>query len=196
MKNLLSKTALTGLILIAGIQPTSVEARQNLYKRSISAVQSFYAMCKAKLTRSTLHVNDLAPDFALSDETGTMIKLSDLQGQNIALYFYPKDQTPNCTAQACSIRNGFSDLKKAGIIVLGISYDSPESHRAFKEKHHLNFPLLSDSDKAVSKLYHVSGFFFPDRATFLIDKTGRIVKILTNVNVKDHAQEIIDAFEA
>jgi peroxiredoxin Q/BCP len=149
---------------------------------------------KSKPTKHTLQVGDMAPDFALQDETGIVRKLSDFKGQNVALYFYPKDQTPGCTAQACSIRDGFADLKKAGITVIGISYDSPESHRKFKEQHHLNFPLLSDADKSVSKAYNVSGILFPDRVTFLIDKTGRIVKILKDVNVKDHAHEIIAAF--
>lgn len=149
---------------------------------------------KKKRMNNKLKVGDKAPDFSLKDETGSMHKLSDLSGTNVALYFYPKDQTPGCTAQACSIRDGFVELKKAGIVVLGVSYDSPESHKKFKEKHQLNFPLLSDSDKSVSKLYNVSGYFMPDRVTFLIDKTGRIVKILKDVDVKDHAHEIIKAF--
>lgn len=143
----------------------------------------------------TLQIGDMAPDFSLHDETKTIRTLSEFRGQNIALYWYPKDQTPGCTAQACSLRDGFTDLKKAGITVLGISYDSPESHKGFKEKHHLNFPLLSDSDKAISQLYNVSGILFPDRVTFLIDKDGRIVKKLKNVDVKNHANEIIAAFK-
>ena len=165
---------------------------------TIIGLMAIIPACKwrSKPTKHTLHIGDMAPDFSLIDETGTTRKLSDFRGQNIALYFYPKDETPGCTAEACSIRDGLADLKNAGITVLGISYDSPESHRAFKEKHHLNFPLLSDSDKAVSKLYNVSGILFPDRVTFLIDKNGRVVKILKDVNVKDHAHEIIAAFNA
>jgi peroxiredoxin Q/BCP len=141
-----------------------------------------------------LKVGDKAPDFALKDETGTIRTLAEFKDKNVALYFYPKDQTPGCTAQACSLRDGFSDLKNAGIVVLGISYDSPESHRKFKEKHHLNFTLLSDTDKEASRKYNVSGLLMPDRVTFLIDADGIVIKILKDVNVKDHAHEIIKAF--
>lgn len=153
--------------------------------------------CKSQLkpAKHALQIGDAAPDFSLKDETGTVRKLSEFRGKNVAVYFYPKDQTPGCTAQACSIRDGFTDLKEADIYVLGISYDSPESHRRFKEKYHLNFPLLSDSDKSVSKLYNVSGLLMPDRVTFLIDGTGHIIQILHDVNVKDHAHEIINAFK-
>lgn len=151
---------------------------------------------RSKSVKHTLQVGDMAPDFSLKDETKTTHTLSDYRGKNVAVYFYPKDQTPGCTAQACSLRDGFADLQQANIIVLGISYDSPESHRAFKEKYHLNFPLLSDSDKSVSKSYNVSGLLMPDRVTFLIDKTGHIIKILRHIDVKHHAQEIIDAFNA
>lgn len=156
----------------------------------------FIAAKKTKKANRQLTVGSLAPNFSLKDESETVHTLSKLRGTNVALYFYPKDETPGCTAQACSIRDGFADLKKAGIVVLGVSYDSPASHKKFKEKHHLNFPLLSDSDKSVSKKYYVSGFLMPSRVTFLIDKSGRIIKILKNVDVKNHATEIIDAFNA
>jgi len=152
------------------------------------------AACKAKRAKHPLQVGDIAPDFSLKDENEAIRTLSEFRGHNVALYFYPKDQTPGCTAQACSIRDGFTDLKEAGITVIGISYDLPKSHQKFKEKYHLNFPLLSDTDKRVSKLYNVSGIWFPDRVTFLINKKGRIVKILRDVSVKDHAREIIAAF--
>lgn len=162
---------------------------------SITSTVFIYAKKTRKATRQ-LSIGSLAPDFSLKDESETVHKLSDLRGTNVALYFYPKDQTPGCTAQACSIRDGFEELKKVGIVVLGVSYDSPASHKKFKEKHHLNFPLLSDSDKSVSKKYQVSGFLMPSRVTFLINKSGRIIKILKNVDVKNHATEIIDAFNS
>jgi peroxiredoxin Q/BCP len=141
-----------------------------------------------------LQPGDMAPDFSLPDETGKIWTLADMAGRNFVLYFYPKDQTPGCTAQACSIRDNFADLTNAGIQVLGVSYDSSESHQKFKEKYQLPFPLLSDSTKEVSKRYGVSGWFVPSRVTFLIDETGSIVKILKNVDVKHHGQEIIAAF--
>lgn len=144
--------------------------------------------------KQELQVGDMAPDFSLPDDTGDIRSLSEMAGKNFVLYFYPKDQTPGCTAQACSVRDNSAELENAGIQVFGVSYDSPESHRKFKEKYKLNFPLLSDSTKEVSELYGVSGWFAPSRVTFLIDKEGRILKILKNVDVKNHAQEIIAAF--
>jgi len=146
-----------------------------------------------------LRVGDLAPDFKLPDETGKLRSLSEFRGNKVALYFYPKDDTPGCTRQACSIRDGYEDLQKAGIIILGISYDTPESHRKFKEKYQLPFTLLSDGEKHVTKKYGASwgllGGVVIKRQTFLLDLQGEIVHILKNVDVSRHAQEILQAYK-
>ena len=141
-----------------------------------------------------VQVGQKAPNFTLKDETGKLRSLSDMAGHKMVIYFYPKDDTPGCTKQACSIRDGFADLNQAGITVWGISYDSPESHKKFKEKYTLPFTLLSDYHKEVSKQYGVSGWFFPDRVTFLINQDGTIIDILKDINVREHAQQIITAF--
>jgi len=138
----------------------------------------------------------LAPDFSLLDETNRLHTLSDLRGCRVALYFYPKDKTPGCTKQACSINDRFATLRDHQIQVLGISYDSPASHAAFKEKYRLSFPLLSDSDKKVATLYGVNGWFFAHRVTFLIDESGIVIDIIKQVDLKNHAQQILNGFLA
>ncbi len=140
-------------------------------------------------------IGSVAPDFSLPDETNALKTLSTLRGSKVALYFYPKDQTPGCTSQACSIRDTMSDLTKKGIQVWGISYDSPASHALFKEKYHLSFPLLSDSNKKVASLYGVKGLLFAKRITFLIDEHGIVVAIIKDIDVANHAQQILQAFE-
>lgn len=136
----------------------------------------------------------MAPDFSLMDENSELQTLSKLKGSNVVLYFYPKDFTPGCTKQACSLRDGYSEITKEGIKLFGISYDSPASHKKFKDKYQLPFSLLSDSDKKTAKAYGVKGMLFVDRVTFLIDASGKIIAILKNVDVSNHAQQIIDAF--
>lgn len=141
-------------------------------------------------------VGSLAPDFTLRDQNDTEQTLSSYRGQRVALYFYPKDETPGCTKQACSIQDGQQQLKDAGIVVLGISHDTPESHRAFAKKHGLKFILLSDTQKEVSAAYGAKGWLgMAARYTYLIDEEGIIVAILKDVNVSDHAEEIIAAFK-
>jgi peroxiredoxin Q/BCP len=154
----------------------------------------FYAKnCCAK--NRPLKIGMMAPDFSLLDENNEPQTLSALKGNNVVLYFYPKDFTPGCTKQACSLRDGYSEITKEGIKLFGISYDSPESHKKFKDNYQLPFSLLSDKDKKVAKAYGVKGVLFVDRATFLIDASGKIIAILKNVDVANHAQQIIDAFK-
>ena len=141
-------------------------------------------------------VGNQAPDFTLPDENGVEQTLSAQRGKKMVIYFYPKDGTPGCTKEACSLRDGYGLLQQAGITIWGISYDSPKSHKAFKAKHHLPFTLLSDSTKEVAKLYGVKGWFFVDRVTFLIDEKGVVVQRLDDVDVSAHAQQIVDAFKA
>jgi thioredoxin-dependent peroxiredoxin len=150
-----------------------------------------------------LKEGDTAPDFATRDERGQTVKLSDLRGERVVLYFYPKDDTPGCTKEACSFRDNFQDLKAAGIRVLGVSLDTEESHQAFISKYNLPFTLLSDTDHAVSDAYGVYGeqtwgdkkYMGVQRKTFLIDEGGRIRKIFDKVNVEQHANEVMRAFQ-
>lgn len=154
--------------------------------------------CRAskKAAKNSVTPGTAAPDFSLVDEANTLHTLSNMRGSRVALYFYPKDQTPGCTAQACSIRDSLGELRDQNIHVWGISYDSPASHAAFKQKYHLTFPLLSDNNKEVAARYGVKGLLMAKRVTFLIDEQGILVGIINDVDVKNHAQQILDAFEA
>ncbi len=151
-----------------------------------------------------LNIGDKAPAFSAKDQDGNTVKLSDLKGKKVALYFYPKDDTPGCTKQACSIRDGFPKLKKAGITVLGVSTDDKESHQDFIKKYKLPFTLLADTNKKVVEKYGVYGeknmygkkYMGVNRNTFLIDENGKIVKIFKKVKVDEHADEILKAFGA
>ena len=141
-----------------------------------------------------LKVGDQAPDFKLLDQNGDSHTLSDYRGQKVVVYFYPKDDTPGCTKEACGIRDHYSEFDKAKIKVFGISYDDVKSHRKFQDKYNLPFTLLADTDKSVSKLYGTSGLIFASRETFLIDEKGIIVKIYPKVSVTEHAEEILKDF--
>ena len=144
-----------------------------------------------------------APDFKLPSQDGKIIKLSDLKGKKVALYFYVRDFTPGCTNQACSMRDGNDKLKSNGIVTIGISTDSVESHRKFVDKYELPFTLLSDADAKVAKAYGVYGmktfmgrkFMGVKRTTFLIDEKGLIVKVMPKVDVKHHANEVLEVFK-
>lgn len=149
-----------------------------------------------------LKEGDVAPDFTTRDAEGQTVKLADLRGQKVVLYFYPKDDTPGCTKEACSFRDADDELAKNGIKVLGVSLDSEESHRQFASKYNLPFTLLSDADHTVSDLYGVYGeqaygdrkYMGVARKTFLIDEQGRIKKVFDKVNVEAHAGEVMAAF--
>jgi len=144
---------------------------------------------------------DKAIDFELKDSDGNIIKLSDFKGKDVILYFYPKDDTPGCTLEACSFRDEFSEYKNKGIIVLGISKDNEKSHKKFIEKHKLPFTLLVDDDKTAEKYdsYGKKKFMGREyygiiRKTFIIGKDGKIKKIIDNVNTKTHAKDILEMF--
>jgi peroxiredoxin Q/BCP len=146
----------------------------------------------------SVRIGEIAPDFELPDETGKLHSLKEFRGRKVALYFYPKNNTLGCTRQACSLRDGYQDLTAADIVILGISYDSPDSHREFKNKNNLPFTLLSDENREVAPVYGASwkifGNFVLKRKTFLIDEQGILIKILNDVDVNQHAQEIMNAF--
>ena len=141
----------------------------------------------------------MAPDFSLPDEDGKMHKLSDYKGKWVLLYFYPKDDTPGCTVEACMIRDQFQDFKKIKAVVLGVSKDSVASHRKFVDAYKLPFTLLSDEDKKVIKKYGVWGeknmmgrkYMGVKRTSFLIGSDGKIKKVYQNVKPPIHASEVL-----
>ena len=148
-----------------------------------------FSMCDLK-------IGVLAPDFKLQDQDNKFHALKQYRGKNIVLYFYPKDFTPGCTKQACSLRDINIELANKNTVVLGLSYDSAKKHERFSEKHKLNFPILSDEDKSISKLYDASGWFFPQRKTFIIDKNGIIIYIIDPVNVTNHNSIILSVLDS
>ena len=140
-----------------------------------------------------------APVFTLDDDQGKKVSLSDFEGKEVVLYFYPKDMTPGCTQEACDFRDNWGAVKERGAVVLGVSADPVKKHGAFKEKYNLPFTLLSDEGKKMLKQYKVwqkkkfmgREFMGIVRSTFLIDKTGKIKKIWSPVSVKDHVKEVL-----
>jgi len=151
-----------------------------------------------------LEAGQKAPAFSLKDQDGKTVKLSDFKGQQVVLYFYPKDNTPGCTTEACDFRDEASALKKAGAVVLGVSMDSEASHQKFIQKHGLNFPLLVDADHAVAEKYGAWGekkmygkaFMGLIRSTFLIGGDGKLKKVWLKVKVEGHVKEVLEALSA
>lgn len=138
-----------------------------------------------------VQVGDNAPQFSVSDHNDTVYSLDLLKGNWVFLYFYPKDNTPGCTQEACTINDVYDDLQKLGVIVLGVSADSKESHQQFAQKYTLNFPLLVDTDKQLVQAYGATGLLFPKRVSFLIDPKGIIRKVYPSVDPQVHAQEVL-----
>ncbi|MBI5448610.1 MAG: thioredoxin-dependent thiol peroxidase [Gammaproteobacteria bacterium] len=146
-----------------------------------------------------LKVGDKAPDFQVVDEQGQAISLSGLKGKKVILYFYPKDDTPGCTREACAFRDDLSQFQNKNAIVLGVSKDSARSHQKFKDKYDLTFPLLVDEEGKICSAYGALSeknmfgkkYWGVDRITFLIDEEGVIEKIWEKVSVSDHAKEIL-----
>lgn len=146
-----------------------------------------------------LKIKSKTPEFSLPDQEGKMHALEDYVGKWVALYFYPKDDTPGCTVEACSFRDNYARLRRAGIVVLGVSVDPVRKHAKFAEKYSLPFTLLSDEEKTVVEQYGVWGkkkfmgreYMGAMRTTFLIDPVGKIVKIYENVKPDAHAEEIL-----
>jgi peroxiredoxin Q/BCP len=142
-----------------------------------------------------------APDFELLDDTNTPRKLSDYRGRNVVLYFYPADDTPGCTKEACNFRDDYSAYEKADVVILGVSPDTVKSHVKFKQKYQLQFPLLADEGHKVCDLYGVWGpkkFVGKEyegvlRTTFLIDKKGNIVRVFEQVRPAEHSAQLLSA---
>jgi len=143
----------------------------------------------------------VAPDFSLKTADGETVTLSEQRGKTVVLYFYPKDDTPGCTAQACSFRDNIASLTSHGVTVLGVSPDSEKSHKKFVEKFDLPFPLLADTDHAVADAYGVwaeksmygKKYFGIERTTFIINKDGVVQKVFPKVKVPGHVEEVLKA---
>jgi peroxiredoxin Q/BCP len=150
-----------------------------------------------------LQANTMAPDFVLPDETGKKRSLAEFKGKDVVLYFYPKDDTSGCTTEACSFRDDYSAYEKAGVVILGVSPDSTESHAKFKAKYQLPFPLLADEGHKVCELYGAWGkkqlygreYDGVLRTTFLIGKDGKIKQVFEKVKPAEHSAEILAALK-
>ena len=151
-----------------------------------------------------MQAGDKAPDFAAKTQHDTVVRLSDYRGRKVALYFYPKDNTPGCTKQACSLRDNMEQLTAHGVTVLGVSADTVKSHREFADKYQLPFLLLVDADRKIMEQYGAWGekkmygrtFMGVKRTTFLVDEEGAILHIFRRPKVAEHAQEVLKALGA
>lgn len=146
-----------------------------------------------------LKTGEKAPDFESVDQDGNTIKLSDYKGKKVVLYFYPKDNTPGCTAESCNLRDNYEELQKQGYVVLGVSGDSAKSHRKFIDKYELPFPLVADEDKSVHEAFGTWGekkmygktYMGTLRTTFVINEEGVIEEVIEKVKTKDHTSQIL-----
>ena len=140
-----------------------------------------------------LAVGTDAPAFTAKDTNGNTVSLSDFAGKTVVLYFYPKDDTPGCTKQACSFRDASNEYQNKDVVVLGVSADDEVSHQAFTQKYDLNFPLLADTDKSLIKAFDVDGGGYAKRVTYVIDPNGKITHVDTTVNTTTHASDVLAA---
>ncbi|MFM2063867.1 MAG: hypothetical protein RLZZ507_3538 [Cyanobacteriota bacterium] len=140
-----------------------------------------------------LAVGTDAPAFTAKDTNGNTVSLSDFAGKTVVLYFYPKDDTPGCTKQACSFRDAKDEYQNKDVVVLGVSADDEAAHKAFTAKYNLNFPLLADTDKALITAFDVDGGGYAKRVTYVIDPSGKIVHVDTAVSTATHASDVLAA---
>lgn len=142
-----------------------------------------------------------APDFAATADDGSIVRLADFRGRKLVLYFYPMDDTPGCTAQACSLRDAWAEIDRKGAAILGVSAQDQDSHRRFAAKYRLNFPLLCDTGRAIAKAYDAAGsgpggwlrglFGLSRRISYLIDEDGRIVQVIEHPDCSAHGEEVL-----
>lgn len=169
-------------------------------KRSIYLLLSLAVPGMGAVASEPLAVGDVVPEFELSDQSGQLHSLEDYRDQWVVLYFYPKDQTPGCTTEACEFRDNIFEFKRLNAQILGVSLDNVESHKKFAEKYDLPFPLLADIEGKVSEAYGVKtrmfGMKMAKRQTFLISPDGTLAKHYENVDVDEHSAEVISDLEA
>ena len=149
-------------------------------------------------SETKIKAGDTAPRFTLPDQDGKQVSLADFEGRVVVLYFYPKDETPGCTKESCAFRDAYEDLKDAGAEVIGVSSDSPESHKKFATHHRLPFTLLSDAKGTLRKAYGVPATlgFLPGRVTFVIDRAGTVRHVFdSQLNPTKHVREAKDAID-
>lgn len=173
---------------------------------STNIIESFCTFVPQNNTNMAVKVGNKAPNTLGKDENGNLIQLSDYQGKKVILYFYPKDNTSGCTAQACSLRDNYSDLKNLGYVVIGVSIDSETSHQKFIQKFDLPFPLIADTDKTLVETFGVwaeksmygKKYMGTVRTTFIIDEQGIITHIIEGkaVNTKEHATQLIQLIQS
>ncbi len=150
---------------------------------------------------TSFKAGDKAPEFSSTDQNGETVTLSQFKGKKVVLYFYPKDNTPGCTTQACNLRDNYDLLLKQGYVVLGVSMDTEKKHQNFIEKHDLPFPLLADTERTLIDTYdvwHLKKFMGREymgimRTTFVIDENGIIAEVIHKVKTKEHADQILNA---
>src|SRR5688572_1455577 len=170
-------------------------------KRPLQENPPRFELFMAKKVDLKLKEGDKAPDFSANTSSGAQVSLRDFKGKPIVLYFYPKDDTPGCTKEACAFRDTYADFTKAGAMVFGVSTDPVKSHAKFVEKFKLPFPLLADENKEIVQAYGVWGeksfmgrkYLGTHRVTFLIGPDGRIARIWPEVKPEEHASEVLDA---
>lgn len=170
---------------------------KNIMKILFVLLVSVFSFLSCRAQELTLKEGDNAPDFTLQTDEGKTVKLSDYKGvSNVVLYFYPKDQTPGCTKEACTYRDNISKFMDYNAKVLGISVDDADSHKSFKEKESLNFPLLADPDKEVTKRYGVlNQIGLASRTTFVIDRDGKIKKIFVKVDPTENYKDVLEVLK-
>jgi thioredoxin-dependent peroxiredoxin len=169
--------------------------------KSMAIVLCFFILAfgAQAVAQTALKAGDKAPDFSGKDQDGKLVSLQDYKGKKVILYFYPKDNTPGCTAEACNLRDNKDMLAKEGYEILGVSTDDEASHRDFRTKYSLPFPLIADTDKSINQKYGVwvekerdgKKFFGTARTTFIIDEKGMITQVIDKVETKDHASQIL-----
>lgn len=139
----------------------------------------------------TLSTGTAAPVFTAKDTNGKTVSLSDYAGKTVILYFYPKDDTPGCTKQACGFRDNYADYQSKNIVVLGVSADDEAAHQAFTQKYNLPFPLLADVDRSIIKAYDVDNGNYAKRVTYIIDENGTISHVYDSVQTATHATDVL-----
>jgi thioredoxin-dependent peroxiredoxin len=169
-------------------------------KKTVVAMLLLITVTLPALAQTKPKIGEKAPDFTGKDQDGNAVSLKSLKGGKVVLYFYPKDQTPGCTAQACNLRDNIDRLKSEGYTVLGVSTDDEASHREFREKYSLPFTLIADTDKSITQAYGVwvekerdgKKVWGTARTTFIIDGGGTIIDIIDKVDTQEHTSQILD----